>query len=137
MSALITRSDGLEVVEKIADLRDDSRGAIFWEQADDLLESAEQLVEVRLKPKCGCSLYQSLHEARRMWNLINSIRIHGYRPKPGDEIMIRGTDRYRAQNGTHRAAILRALDLPVPALIVENWEQDTHRRPVKWQHPDS
>lgn len=137
MNGLITRSDGLEVIEEITDLRDDRRGARFWAQAKDLLESAEQLVELRLKPKCGCGLYQSIYEARRMWNLINSIRIHGYRPKYGDEIMIRGSDRYRAQNGTHRAAILRVLDMPVPALIVENWEQDTKRRPVKWQHPDN
>ena len=126
---------GLVAVETIKDLRSDRRAGPFWKTIAYLVESAEQLVEMRFRPKRQCGLLQSLFEARRLWDLIEIFRHRPFAPMPGDEIMMRAGS-YFPHNGSHRAAALRALELDVPALLVIGWKHD-RRRPVKWQHKAS
>lgn len=124
-------------MREIEDMTTAADTGLFWNVAAELVESAEVLVQLRLKPKHDCGLVQRLCESRRMWELIQRLRKYGYRPMPGDEIMARGDDNMKPHNGSHRAAALRALNQPVPVLVVHNWRADLNRRPVKWQPLDS
>ena len=124
--------NGLITLCEIEDLRKDNRAANFWELANMRVESAKLLVQIRLRPRQKCGLIERLADSKRMWDLIQSIREHGFRPVPGDEIMLAATERFEALNGTRRASILLALGRPVPAIIVDNWAGNIARRPVRW-----
>ena len=74
-----------------------------------------------------------------MWDLIQSIRRHGFQPPPGDEIMVRA-ERFQPHNGTHRAAILLALGMPAPAIVIDDWKTFTpirYRGEPPWQLQDN
>ena len=129
------------IVERIDDIREDKRAANFWRLArgkeNMKVESAKLLVQLRFRPRRRCGLIEPLCDSQIMWDLIQAIRKHGFRPMPGDEIMLAATERFQPINGTHRGVILRALDLPVPALLVDNWKNNRPEGKVRWQPQES
>lgn len=113
----------LVIVETVDDLRLVARAEPFWRKCEDLCEGASHAVQLRLHPKSACGMGVRMSELRRLWKLSQSIIQNGYWPNFGDEIMLQAETWY-PWNGTHRAAILVALDRSVPALIVSGWEDD-------------
>ncbi len=119
-------------MREVVDLRKDGDATEFWRTASRRVESAKLLVQLQLRPKIKCGLIESLIDSKRMWDLIQLIRKHGFQPMPGDEIMI-DVKRLSALNGTRRASILLALGRPVPGLIVNNWQGHITEGQIKWQ----
>ena len=120
------------IVERIADIRVGPWAENFWKLFEDHVWAADFLVRRDRPPTRDCGLPISCREVKRLWVLMEVIRKQGYSPMLGDEIMVRYPEGL-VHNGSHRASVLRALDMPVPALLVDNWKNNRIRGKVRWQ----
>lgn len=119
------------LVDAIVDIRENVRAKKFWTSAQPTVDQADELIFLHNRPRKQCGFSLSLAECKRIWDLIQILRCMKFDPLPGDEIMIRyGTG--DPHNGTHRAAALQALNLPVPAIIVDNWSPEDRMLP-RWR----
>lgn len=69
----------------------------------------------------SASLCRRKKMASELWILYQSIKLRGFIPRDNDKIGIRITrdGNYAFYGGTHRAAILMAMDHPVPVQVVK------------------
>lgn len=118
-----------EIVAYIEDLRREERTFPFWKTCTSFIQCVEQLLsENSAVQSSDWHRYNvPVCEAKRLCILLRSMQVEGHEPSKHGDIVV-NEDNWLPHDGVHRASILFALDMPVPAIVVRR----KRTQKVKW-----
>lgn len=120
----------MEILETIQDLRRDKRAMPFWKVCTPYIQCAEILLKEASLQKDGENKYNmQLCEARRLWSVVSTILGSTYDPSSYPQIMVENHN-WLPHDGVHRASVLYAADMAVPAVVVKL----NRTRKAQWQY---
>ena len=109
-------------VERIDDLRTDQRAGPFWEKCNraGYIRTAIIVKDAPACPSKSTAGYPIDNvNAKKLWGWIQTFRVEAFDPPEGQEIRV-DVDTWSLIDGGKRASALYALELPVPAIVIEN-----------------